>query len=500
MSLTKVSYSMIEGAAFNVIDFGADPTGSASSVSAFNAALANGGLVYVPSGTYELDNTVTMSVDNTTLMLAADVTLLMSGITPPLSIFDYAANQIVVTGNDCAIIGSGYSSLMQLTNGTYGNPIQLWQSSGFTLRDIALDGDKNNVTATTNDGYGMGFYAVQYNPDAPLSARILIDGCSFTNFIQYGIGFYGDQCTDIRITNCIISDCGKTSDTESVGAGIVCTQQVGYIQICNNVIKRNKDKGIFVAPGNLPGTPGNYLIANNIVQANGNSGIAFTAQPSYGSVAGIGISQITITGNTCAGNTKHGIVLSTTDDVGYYQYIAITGNVCNSNTEFGIYLESNASPNNIDSICVSGNLLENNLVQNIFITSGITRGEGILMPFTPRIEGSTTAGTGTYVAQLGTYVRNGNLVNFQLVLEWSNHTGTGNILLAGLPFNIRNAEPQPTLWVWSNGLSITGQAAITLLGNTSTGRLEQLNNGSFSVVPMDTAAALRITGSYFIDY
>lgn len=58
MALTKVTYSMIQGAVANVLDFGADPTGATSSSAAFQAAidsLTNGGGVYVPSGTYLLD-------------------------------------------------------------------------------------------------------------------------------------------------------------------------------------------------------------------------------------------------------------------------------------------------------------------------------------------------------------------------------------------------------------------------------------------------------------
>jgi hypothetical protein len=56
MSLTKVSYSMINGAQVNVLDFGADKTGVANSTTAFQAAIdslpANGGTVYIPSGSY----------------------------------------------------------------------------------------------------------------------------------------------------------------------------------------------------------------------------------------------------------------------------------------------------------------------------------------------------------------------------------------------------------------------------------------------------------------
>jgi polygalacturonase len=54
MSLTKATYSMIEGAAANVLDFGADPTGIANITTAIQAAItslgANGGTVWLPAG------------------------------------------------------------------------------------------------------------------------------------------------------------------------------------------------------------------------------------------------------------------------------------------------------------------------------------------------------------------------------------------------------------------------------------------------------------------
>lgn len=59
MSLTKVSYSMIDGAQVNVLDFGADSSGVADSTSAFQAAIDNvktvSGIVYVPAGTFLLN-------------------------------------------------------------------------------------------------------------------------------------------------------------------------------------------------------------------------------------------------------------------------------------------------------------------------------------------------------------------------------------------------------------------------------------------------------------
>lgn len=56
MSLTKATYSMIYGAPVNVLDYGADPTGVADSTAAFNAAQIAGSNIYVPEGTFVLDN------------------------------------------------------------------------------------------------------------------------------------------------------------------------------------------------------------------------------------------------------------------------------------------------------------------------------------------------------------------------------------------------------------------------------------------------------------
>lgn len=63
MSLTKVTYSMISGAAHNVLDFGADPTGVADSTTAINAALVLRGAVYIPPGTYKTTSALTIYGD-----------------------------------------------------------------------------------------------------------------------------------------------------------------------------------------------------------------------------------------------------------------------------------------------------------------------------------------------------------------------------------------------------------------------------------------------------
>jgi hypothetical protein len=58
MALTKVSYSMIQGASANVLDFGADPSGVEDSTAAFIAAVAASNAVFIPEGVFKITDTI----------------------------------------------------------------------------------------------------------------------------------------------------------------------------------------------------------------------------------------------------------------------------------------------------------------------------------------------------------------------------------------------------------------------------------------------------------
>lgn len=64
MSLTKATYSMIDGAVTNALDFGADPTGVSDSATAIQNAInsiPSGGVIYLPAGTYSIATGLTVS-------------------------------------------------------------------------------------------------------------------------------------------------------------------------------------------------------------------------------------------------------------------------------------------------------------------------------------------------------------------------------------------------------------------------------------------------------
>lgn len=101
MSLTKVSYSLINGAAINVIDYGADPTGITDSTSAIQAALSVAGkkTVIIPAGSYLI--TSIEVTEQFTTVFAENAVLNLS----PTNSYTHAL-KIASTGSFCTIIGS----------------------------------------------------------------------------------------------------------------------------------------------------------------------------------------------------------------------------------------------------------------------------------------------------------------------------------------------------------------------------------------------------------
>jgi hypothetical protein len=112
MSLTKVSYSMIQGAPANILDYGAVADGVTDCSSALQGALESGAqFVYVPPGTYAMSSAISVT-------LATDVTF-------------YGHGTIIYTG---------------ATNNTSSLIIVQTGNNSFTVDGLSFDGD-NKITA-----------------------------------------------------------------------------------------------------------------------------------------------------------------------------------------------------------------------------------------------------------------------------------------------------------------------------------------------------------------
>lgn len=122
--------------------------------------------------------------------------------------------------------------------------------------------------------------------------------------------------------------------------------------------------------------------------------------------------------------------------------------------------------------------------------------------WTPTIIGSTTAGTHTYTAQLGRYIKIGTLVlaSFNVVINAKDGTMAGNAQISGLPFTVRISSPH-----YAGSIAFWGTLAtsIVFLGihanlNTTKADLHKATAATASVaalVAADIANGTQIIGT-----
>ncbi len=136
---------------------------------------------------------------------------------------------------------------------------------------------------------------------------------------------------------------------------------------------------------------------------------------------------------------------------------------------------------------------------SIKIAGGDLLDIAITNTFNPTIVGVSTAGTGTYSVQNGVYFVIGKMVYVQIDLVWSAHTGTGNMRIDGLPYASDNNAINTAFAVqWSNVTlaAIGNKLMATVVPNTTQIGLTEVGSGASSVVTIDTAATVRVSGWY----
>lgn len=145
---------MITGATVNVLDFGADPTGTSDSAAAINAAIASlqttGGIVYLPQGTYKTTSTINMAYNGIRLEGANK----QATIIKPVGTFD----AITVHGTSFAVWADA-RSVQNLTidgsGGCTGNGLSIIYCA---LRCYFADLYIINMQGTANTATGCGMY------------------------------------------------------------------------------------------------------------------------------------------------------------------------------------------------------------------------------------------------------------------------------------------------------------------------------------------------------
>lgn len=198
MSLTKVTYSMIDGPVANVIDFGADPTGVADSYAAIQAALdSNAAIIQFPAGTFKVTQTIIL--DRGVQFCGAGAqdgsgnNGQSSGVASTVIDYTGTGNAIEVGANYTEQVSNVHiSNLMINGNALADGGLFIGTQTGANKCTFKNLGIFNFNNAGANKGYGVGVR----NCILSLFENVYVHGC------QDGFNLGFGACTSLQFNSC----------------------------------------------------------------------------------------------------------------------------------------------------------------------------------------------------------------------------------------------------------------------------------------------------------
>ena len=357
MSLTKVTYSMIEGSPVNVVDFGAIGDGVANDTLAIQNAMDSGASsIYFPNGTYLSDE---VTVPSTVHYIYGSGTFKQRATDTKLMTFNSITN---ITVDGMTFQG----------NYTYPQATQSSDNTGVTFLSC------NNVKVVNCSFSFIQFIGLRF-----INCRYVVCSNNRMNYVGNGIYLQGTRYVTITgniLTNTIAADslfviaisCEST-DGHAYG---ICTNIVidsnvidGYRNaqgimahsltrgtISNNVVN-DPILPISLIPFNATDDITEVTIVGNTVRSidsvtftpSGNSGIIVQAGGSAADINYVTIANnIIIDANRAAqANNQGGI------QIGYTKNVSVTGNVIHNAFCNGIVLTEDE-----DGIAITGNVIK----------------------------------------------------------------------------------------------------------------------------------------------
>lgn len=118
--------------------------------------------------------------------------------------------------------------------------------------------------------------------------------------------------------------------------------------------------------------------------------------------------------------------------------------------------------------------------------------------WTPVLQGTTTAGVGTYTAQVGDYAKVSKFVWISCTTDHTAHTGTGNLQIAGVPFATTSQTPPLPMELHNIGYT-AGSTPMGILSASLILLRQMAPAAATAAIPMDTAGRIRVNGWYMTD-
>lgn len=363
MSLTKVSYSMINGDVVNVLDYGAVGDGVSNDTAAITAALATGKSVFFPKGTY------------------------LSG-----------AQTITTQGQ--TLFGEGAASIIQAN--AAGVTLFTVQTAYVTILSLRLNGAETNATNTS-----FAVSTATANAATYLTIEeVVVSGASGS--VGFNSAFkFDDSCHYGTVSNCRIER--LWGNVSGRGYGVLAGNVKGC-RVLNNYMVATSGRGrhgVYFSAGCSDSVAnGNYLeafdyegisqystgvqpaCARNIYSNNTVSGCAASTNPFSGA---IGIYQhsygCVISNNTITGSGQKGIAVDGTGVTDCANTLII-GNTVSYSATTGIDLTSTVRCEVIGNIVFESSTASAGASANIIVrTDGTTACTDTL------IEGNMSSGS-----------------------------------------------------------------------------------------------------------
>lgn len=311
---------------FNVLDYGADPTGVSNSTTAINAAVVDasavGGTVLIPRGSY-LVMTEILALDNVTIY--AYGAYLFAGQSSHALVWNY-------TPSSSPTVYTGHSNITILGG--------IWDNKGHVY---------NGSTDTMYFGHAR---------------NITIRDLTIRN-TQFFHGIELNSCSGAQIVNCRFEGAyqgGGTTNLEAIQIDVALTG-AGLPAADNTMSKDILVQGCYAGPaidGSGLAAPG-WLVAAHSSQGDQyfhNIRIIGNEADSciYGGYRLYCFAESLVSGNIAVGCSGPGIKVEPQNTGGYHlKNFSITGNVVSACTGAGIDLGGLSASNDITNVAVTGN-------------------------------------------------------------------------------------------------------------------------------------------------
>ena len=333
MSLTKATYSMIEGAPINVLDYGADPTGVADSLTAMQAAHNTGQIVYYPAGTYRFSGQLTIALGG----IIGDGKTLTN-----LNAIDTSSNAAIkYTGAYTTLAGGLISGPPTFHDFTLNG--NLLKTTGAGLQ---FESATNEVSYADLRGVLVSYFPI--NIDFVKASLWKMIGCDILGHTIAGvrvINTFDNDAGDAVIMGCVISTTVVTADN-------ILHFSSGGLKIIGNKLLGGRHGYSMQYTGTSNTSV--LIIANNSIENFSGQAITF-AKISAGLTEFL---NVVISGNeiSISLSTTPALLISNDAD-GWLKVVNITGNILQLpgvTNSFGVALTG------VTTLTISGNTFRGN--------------------------------------------------------------------------------------------------------------------------------------------